>query len=75
MPWLGLNFADERTAGLKEFYDIRSIPKLVLCDNQGEQVAADCRGDVYGGDPDSIVEKWNQLKKEQQKKYSSENTE
>lgn len=74
MPWLGLTFADERTAGLKEFYDIRSIPKLVLCDNHGEQVRADCRADVYGGEPDATIDKWYQLKTEQEKKYSYQNS-
>lgn len=36
MPWVGLPFADEKLAGLKEFYDIRAIPKLLLLDVRGE---------------------------------------
>ena len=47
MPWLGLPFADEKVAGLKEFYDIRAIPKLLLLDNHGEEVKNNCREDVY----------------------------
>jgi hypothetical protein len=35
MPWIGLPFADEKIAGLKEFYDIRAIPKLLLLDVKG----------------------------------------
>jgi hypothetical protein len=47
MPWIGLNFNDERVLGLKEFYNIRSIPTLLLIDNHGEEVKNDCRKDVY----------------------------
>lgn len=36
MPWLGLPFVDEKIPGLKEFYDIRAIPKLLLLDIKGE---------------------------------------
>jgi len=36
MPWIGLSFSDERVSGLKEFYDIRAIPKLILLDSKGE---------------------------------------
>lgn len=36
MPWVGLPFGDEKVAGLKEFYDIRAIPKLLLLDVRGE---------------------------------------
>ena len=51
MPWLGLSFLDERVAGLKEFYDIRAIPKLALLDSKGEEVANDCRQDLYDKKP------------------------
>lgn len=47
MPWLGLPFSDERVPGLKEFYDIRAIPRLVLIDSKGEMVNNDCRQDLY----------------------------
>jgi hypothetical protein len=47
MPWLGLPFADEKVTALKEFYDIRAIPKLLLLDNRGEEVKNNCREDVY----------------------------
>jgi hypothetical protein len=36
MPWLGLPFNDDKIASLKEFYDVRAIPKLILLDNKGE---------------------------------------
>lgn len=36
MPWLGLPFNDDKIASLKEFYDVRAIPKLILIDNKGE---------------------------------------
>ena len=44
MPWVGIPFGDDRNAGLKEFYDIRGLPRLVLLDNRGEEVVRDCRG-------------------------------
>ena len=69
MPWLGLGFADERAAGLKEFYDIRAIPKLTLIDTKGEYVNVDCRKDVYELEPDNAFEKWEQLKTTQDKSY------
>jgi hypothetical protein len=58
MPWLGLGFVDERVAGLKEFYDIRAIPKLVLLDTKGELIPNDCRQDLYDLHPDKVYEKW-----------------
>ena len=69
MPWLGLPFNDERAPSLKEFYDIRSIPKLLLIDDHGEQVANDCRSDLYGLSPDDVEEKWRRLRSEQEKNY------
>ena len=58
MPWLGLPFSDERVPGLKEFYDIRAIPRLVLIDSKGEMVNNDYRQDLYEMDPDSAFDKW-----------------
>ena len=73
MPWVGLSFADERTAGLKQFYDIRAIPKLILIDFRGEQVKNDCRQDVYNMKEDDAYQKWNDLKTLQEKTYFYEN--
>ena len=75
MPWLGLGFADERVAGLKEFYDIRAVPKLVLLDSKGEQVVNDCRDDLYQMEPDAAYEKWEQLRSNQDKSYYYEKEE
>lgn len=36
MPWIGLPFSDEKIPGLKEFYDVRAVPKLILLDSRGE---------------------------------------
>ena len=58
MPWIGLDFADERVAGLKEFYDIRAVPRLVLIDSKGEWINNDCRKDIYEMEPDKALEKW-----------------
>lgn len=69
MPWLGLPFSDERIQGLKEFYDIRVIPKLLLVDNRGEEVRNDNRQDVYHLEVDKAFEKWRQLKTTQEKAY------
>lgn len=69
MPWLGLGFSDERAGELKEFYDIRAIPKLILIDSKGEEVVNDCRADLYEMDPDAVFEKWEQLRVAQDKSY------
>ena len=69
MPWLGIGFSDERAAGLKQFYDIRAIPKLILIDTKGELIAVDCRKDVYEMEPDTAFEKWQQMKTVQDKSY------
>ena len=54
MPWLGLPFNDEKISSLKEFYDVRAIPKLILIDNRGEEVKNNCRDDVYTKQEDEI---------------------
>ena len=46
-PWLSIAFDDPRVKDLKEFYNVRSIPSLVLVDNQGEIVSDSCRQDIY----------------------------
>ena len=74
MPWLGLDFADERVAGLKQFYDIRSIPSLILIDSKGESVSNDFKKDIYEMEPDKALEKWEQLKAVQDKSYYYEET-
>jgi hypothetical protein len=55
MPFIGLPYLDEKIAGLKEFYDIRAVPRLVLLDCRGEEVSNDCRGDVYNLNPDQAL--------------------
>ena len=47
MPWIGIPCNDPRVADLKEFYNIRSIPTLLLIDRKGEEVSRNCRNDVY----------------------------
>jgi hypothetical protein len=47
---------------LKEFYNIRSIPTLLLIDKKGEEVSRDCRNDVYSMSEDAAFEKWKKLK-------------
>lgn len=71
MPWVGLNFADERVAGLKEFYDIRAVPKLLLLDSRGEEVKNNCREDVYSMKEDEAFDKWTQLRATKEKGYES----
>ena len=34
-PWLSISFDDARVKDLKEFYNVRSIPLLVLVDSDG----------------------------------------
>lgn len=36
MPWVGIPVNDPRVADLKEFYNIRSVPTLLLIDKRGE---------------------------------------
>lgn len=67
MPWLGLPFADEKISGLKEFYDIRAIPKLLLLDNRGEEVKNNCREDVHSMKEDEAFDKWALLRASQEK--------
>lgn len=70
MPWVGLPFADEKIAGLKEFYDIRAIPKLLLLDMKGEEVKGNnYREDVYSMKEDEAYDKWAQLRTTQEKAY------
>lgn len=47
MPWLIVPFEDERIKDLKEFYNVRAMPELVLISNEGEIVGKECRKDVY----------------------------
>ena len=72
MPWIGIPCNDARVADLKEFYNIRIIPTLLLIDKKGEEVSRDCRNDVYDvytmGE-DVAFEKWKKLKDEQESKY------
>ncbi len=35
MPWIGIQGNDPRVLDLKEFYNIRSIPSLLLIDKKG----------------------------------------
>jgi hypothetical protein len=35
MQWIGIGANDSRVAELKEFYNIRSVPTLILIDNKG----------------------------------------
>ena len=74
MPWVGLPYGDDRAAELKEFYDIRGLPRLVLMDNRGEEVAKDCRGEIYNKDHDETFTKWCEAKQQQEKAcfYESE---
>lgn len=34
-PWIGLGLADSRIQGLREFYNIKAIPTLILLDKNG----------------------------------------
>lgn len=67
MPWLGIAFGDERIAALKEFYDVRSIPTLILLDSRGECIYHCCREDVYVLQEDEAYDKWLHLKEGKEK--------
>lgn len=66
MPWIGIPCNDVRVVDLKEFYNIRSVPTLVLIDRRGEEVSRECRNDVYTMGEDAAFEKWRKLKDEQE---------
>ena len=34
-PWLSIPFDDPRVKDLKEFYNVRSVPLLILVDSEG----------------------------------------
>jgi hypothetical protein len=35
MSWIGIPALDERVGNLKEFYNVKAIPSLVLIDKKG----------------------------------------
>lgn len=47
MPWIGIPMNDSRVLDLKEFYNVTSIPTLILIDKKGEEVTSSCRNDLY----------------------------
>lgn len=65
MPWIGIAANDPRVLDLKEFYNIRSIPTLLLIDKKGEEVSRTCRDDVYNLSEDEAFERWKKLKDKQ----------
>ena len=69
MPWIGIPCNDARVADLKEFYNIRSIPTLLLIDKKGEEVSRTCRNDVYSLGEDEAFERWKKLKEHQEANY------
>jgi hypothetical protein len=62
MPWIGIQVNDPRVSDLKEFYNIKSIPALILIDKKGEEVSRLCRNDIYALGEDEAFEKWKKLK-------------
>jgi thioredoxin-related protein len=67
MPWIGISFDDSRVKNLKEFYNVRAIPSLILVDSKGEVVENDCRADVYALGEDDAYVKWKKLRDMQDK--------
>ncbi len=46
MPWLALSFGDQHISLLKQRFGIRSIPTLVIIDDQGNTISTKGRLDV-----------------------------
>lgn len=46
MPWLAVEFGSDEADGLKEDYDVRGIPKLIIIDADGNLITEDGRADV-----------------------------
>jgi len=67
MPWIGISFDDSRVKNLKEFYNVRAIPCLILVDSKGEVVDNDCRADIYALGEDQAYERWKKLRDMQDK--------
>ena len=67
MPWIGISFDDSRVKNLKEFYNVRAIPSLILVDSKGEVVENDRRADVYALGEDDAYVKWKKLRDMQDK--------
>ncbi len=65
MPWIGIPANDPRVHELKEFYNIKSIPTLLLIDKKGEEVSRSCRNDLYDLTEDEAFEQWKKIKEEQ----------
>lgn len=60
---MGISFDDPRVKGLKEFYNIRSIPSLILTDSRGENLG-NVRDDIYNLGEDEAFEKWREARED-----------
>ena len=58
MPWLALEFDDDHKAALKNKYNVKGIPKLVIIDAEGKLITENGRGDVTDRG-DSAFDGWN----------------
>lgn len=58
---MGIAPEDPRIKGLKEFYNIRSIPSLILTDVKGENLG-NARDDIYKLGEDEAFEKWKAVR-------------
>lgn len=64
-PWLGIKFDDPRVKSLREFYNVKAIPSLILLDDKGEEIGS-CREDVYHLSEDDAYSKWKKRKESTQ---------
>ena len=60
MPWLGLRLDNGRTQALKQQYEVRGIPCLVLLDEKDRVLASSFQGQKYIG-PDAALKKYASL--------------
>ena len=57
MPWPAFRFQDPRIMELKEKFEIKGIPKLLVLDSKGRQITKEGRLELKN-DPSSCLERW-----------------
>lgn len=58
MPWLALDFDSAQKKALKQMYEVKGIPMLVIINADGELITKNGRGDVSGSGTGAF-DKWN----------------
>lgn len=57
MPWPAYRFQDPKILELKEKFEIKGIPKLLVLDSKGRQITKEGRAEIKT-DPEGCLERW-----------------